>query len=356
MKDHRLIARTGVLVVFLLGMTGMLAAQNCPPAVTVSHASADQLSLSDVDFDHFRSSTLLFTIFIGNSLPVPYEATLALSLDVRFADGSGTYPGAIEYTSLPFNVPAGGRTITNLNLGPGGSDIKTDQFHFNETVKQRIKDAGLGTGLLPAGVYTFHVHVQPVTCPQPTDDQFVLVISNPSRVELRSPRDGESTTEFPLFEYYFDGDAVELIVAEQNPDQTREDAIARRPAMLDVQLTGQNSFLYAGGRPLEVGKTYVWRVVGKVNGPNGQVTDIPSDVGQFVVSSSAGGSSLDLILTQLEEIFGKRYPGIFQEIHQNGFTLQGRETLNGNPVSTQDLLNLLIQLRDQSDSAELTFE
>ncbi len=356
MKDHRLIAQTGVLVFLTLAMTAALRAQCVTPAVTISHASADQLSLSDVDFAHFRGTTLLYTIIIANSSSTEFQATLTLSIDIQFSDGSGNYPGAIEYTSDPFAVPPGGRMITNLNLGADASDIKTALFQFDGAAKQRLKDAGLGTGLLPAGIYTFHISVQQVGCTQQSDDQFVFVVGNPSRIELRSPRDGEATNEFPLFEYSYDGDLVELIVAEQLPDQTREEAIARRPAMLDVELAGQNSFLYAGGRPLEVGKTYVWRVIGKVRGPNGQVTEIPSDVGQFVVSSSAPGVSFDVILSQLEEIFGRRYPGIFQDIHQNGFTLQGTATLNGNPVTAQDLLNLLIQLREQSESAELTFE
>ncbi len=331
-------------------------AQPCPPVVSLSHASADQLSLSDLDFEHFRSATLLFTLTIGNSQLLPYEATLSASLDIQFADGSGSYPDAVTYTSRPFTVPVGGRTVTNLNLGLGSTDIKTDQFHFNEAVKQRLKDAGLGTGTLPAGIYTFHIGVQAVGCADGAQDQFVLVVANPSRVELRSPRDGETTTPFPLFEYSWDGAAAELIVAEKNVDQTREDAIERRPPMLDVELFRQNAYFYAGGRPLEQGKTYVWRVIGKITGPNGTITDVPSTVGEFVVGSGEPGSSVDLVMSQLEEMFGKRYPGIFEEIRANGFSLQPSMTLNGASITAQDLLNILLQLRGQADSAELSFE
>jgi hypothetical protein len=360
MKKHiTLLQLSAICLGLILAFGSPAAGQPCPPVITLSHASADQLSLSDVDFEHFHSTTLLFTLTIGNPGPLPIDVTLGLALDIQFSDGSGSYLPAVNYLSKPFTVPVGGRVITNLNLGLDGTDIKKDKFEFDEAVKQRLKDAGLGTGSLPAGIYTFHLRIQrfpEAVCPDFAEDQFVLVIENPSRIELRSPRDGETTTQFPLFEFSYDGDASELIVAEKMSDQTREDAIARRPAMLDVPLANQNSYFYAGGRPLEQGKTYVWRVIGKISGPNGRVTDLPSDVGEFTVGSGAPETSFDAALGQLEEIFGKRYPGIFQEIHQNGFTLQQSMSLNGTTITTQDLLTLLNQLRDQADTAELSFE
>lgn len=175
-------------------------------------------------------------------------------------------------------------------------------------------------------------------------------------MELRSPADGEMTNTFPLFEYYYDGNDAELVVAEKSPDQSRDDAIAHKPAMLDVDLGAQNAYIYSGGRPLEMGKTYAWRVIGKMMGANGSVIDVPSEIRTFTVSSSTEGTIDDILLRQLEEIFGQRYPGIFQQIHQQGFTFTGNNSLDGSIVTPADLMNLLNQLRQQSDSADLSFE
>jgi hypothetical protein len=335
----------------LVGLLMMHAIANGQCRVEVSHTPAQQLSLADVDFQHFQGNTLLFTIFIPGPVGPP-DPTLTIDVSVKFANGSSV-SNAVHYVSQPFSVTASGRTITNLNLGRNG-DIKTNIFDFDEGVKQRLQDASLGTGNFPAGVYTFNFNISQTSCQQPPP--FYLVLENNTRIELRSPRDGETTGSFPMFEFYYDGDRTELIVGEKNPDQSRDDAIAHVPPMLDVDLGAQNSFIYSGGRPLEDGKTYVWRVIGKVRGENGQDIDVPSQIGMFTVSNSEGSSLNDILLSQLEEIFGKRYPGIFQQIHQQGFTFTGNNTLDGTIATPADLMNLLNQLREQSDSAELGFE
>ncbi len=318
--------------------------------VDVSHTPVQELSLSDVDFEHFQSTTLLFTLFIPGQAE-PYNATLGIVLNIKFADGSSAQ-NAVRYQSDSFSIPTTGRTVTNLDIGRDGS-IRGNA-EVDESVRQRLQDASFGTGSFPAGVYTFSFTVKPTICEQP--EPVVLVIQSNTRIELRSPQDGETTGNFPLFEFYYTGDKTELIVAEKTPDQSRDDAIAQKPPMADVTLIGQESYLYSGGRPLEDGKTYVWRVIGKVTGANGQETDVPSQIGLFTVSSSAEGQQFDLILSQLEEIFGKRYPALFQEIHQQGFKCTGINTIDNTPLTPADLMNLLNQLREQSDSADLSFE
>ncbi len=327
-----------------------------PPAhaqcsIEIQHTPAQRLSLADIDFQHFQGSTLLFTLFIPGPVGPP-NPTLTIDLNIKFADG-GTAPNAMHFVSQPFTVPPAGRTITNLNLGRNG-DIRTDEFSFDPAVKSKLEDASRGTGNFPSGIYTFTFLVSQSTCTQP--DPVVFVLENDTRIELRSPADGETTNAFPLFEYYYDGTDAELVVAEKSPDQSREDAIAHKPPMLDVDLGAQNAFLYTGGRPLETGKSYVWRVIGKMTGENGQIIPVPSEVRTFTVSSSTQGTLDDILLRQLEEIFGQRYPGIFQQIHQQGFTFDGNNSLDGSLVTPADLMNLLNQLRQQSDSAELSFE
>ncbi|MBI3365351.1 MAG: hypothetical protein HY033_10620 [Ignavibacteriae bacterium] len=324
----------------------------------ISHIEAQQLSLADIDFQHFRSTTVLFTLQVTNTQPSGFDATIEIGLDVQLASGSQPFPPTVmNYMSNPFSVPPGGRTFTNLNLGAGG-DI-TGHLDFDAQAKDYLKDNALGTGILPAGTYIFHFTLHaPNNCPDSTRD-IRFVLENPTRVELRSPRDGETTNEFPLFEFYQESDRAVLTVAEKNPDQSNEDAITRKPPMIEQELVGgQNSFLYSGGRPLEIGKTYVWQVVSKVRGTAGKDNDVASSIWSLTVSNSpnGGASANDAILNQLEEIFGQRYPDIFQQIRTRGFSLTGSNRFNGGTISQSELLNLIHQLRELGDSAELSFE
>ena len=350
-----------LLVVGLFAPVRIASAQPqpCPPTIVLSHISTQQLSLADVDFQHFRSATVLFTLQIANNLNVSVDATLGLEVDIRLADGSRNFPQAVSYTSGLFPVPPGGRMITNLDIGTGGS-IPTATFVFDEEAKNYLKDAALGTGTFPAGTYTFHFTVaEPSVCSGDTSVDVRFDIENPTHVELRSPANGETTNEFPLFEFYQEGNRAILTVAEKNPDQSNEDAIVRKPAMIEQDLLGgQNSFLYAGGRPLEVGKTYAWQVIGKVRGAGGKDNDIASPIWSFTVSNTPNGgvTADDAILNQLEEIFGQRYPDLFQQIRSREFSFTGSYTLNGGTLSPSDLLNLIHQLREFGDTADLSFE
>jgi len=340
----------GCLTLVFLLLVQPAAKSQC--RIEVSHTSGQQLSLADVDFQHFQSNSVIFSIFIPGPIGPP-NPTLTIDVDIKFLN-DGHFWRAVHYISQPFSVTAAGRMISNLNLGRSG-DIRTDVFDFDENVKHRLQDASRGTGNFPAGVYTFNFTVHGTSC-RDSIQSVVFVLENNTRIELRSPSDGETTNNFPLFEFYYDGDHTELIVAEKSPDQSRDDAIAHKPPMLDVDLGAQNSYIYSSGRPLEDGKSYVWRVIGKVQGDNGSVIDVPSQIGLFTVSSSAPGAIDDILLRQIEEIFGKRYPGIFQQIHQQGFTFTGNNLLDGTAPTPADLMNLLNQLREQSDSAELSFE
>lgn len=342
-----------MLIVTMLAILPIGVRAQCPLTMEVSHSAAEQLSLADVDFEHFQGTNLLFTVSLHNTNPVPVQAVLHLSIDIALADNSGNYPSAVVLTTKPFQVPgSGGRTITNLNLGTGG-DIKTETFDFNAEAKSKLQDGALATGNFPAGTYTIHVGLTDLGC---SAQVVTLVLQNPSRVELRSPRDGEVTNEFPLFEFYQEGDRAVLTVAEMSPDQSREEAINRKPPMLEIELSGRNSFLYSGGRPLEDGKTYVWSVVSKIRTAGGTDIDVASPIGEFAVSSSPVADNGDALLNQLEEILGSRYHALFTQIRNSGFKLTGSCALNNSNLTQSELLDLLNQLRELGDSVELTLE
>ncbi len=348
----------GILLFFLAGLlivcpSGLKA--QCPVDMRVTSVPVQQLSLADVDLDHFQSRSLLFTIEITNSGSVNATAKLRGALDIHLADGTN-FDNAITFTTDPFNVPApAGRTLTNLNLGSNG-DIGFLEFYYSPDAKNRIQDVALSTGSLPAGTYVFHLAMNDILCPTDVKVGDVkLVLQNASRVELRSPQDGATTNEFPLFEFFHDGTKAILTVAELTGDQSREDAISKKPPMLEVELSGQNSFLYSGGRPLERGKTYVWNVVSKSTGIGGVETEISSQLWTFTVSSIAQGAQGLTLLDQIEQILGPKYKSLFDQLKASGYSATGNTTLNGAAISESALLNLLNELRN-NDSVELNLE
>ena len=351
-RKHTLLF-SAFLWAFSFGVHSMGVAQ-CPISLTVSHTDAQRLTLADIDFEHFQSNSLLYTLGFRNDTSVTATARLDLTVRIELADGS--LNETIRATSDPFDIPPGGRTVTNLNVGATG-DIRFPDFAIPSDVKSRLQDASLASGQLPAGRYTFNFELVNARCGSVATNPVVIVIQNPSRVELRSPADGGMTNEFPLFEFFLDNNArASLTVAEKNPDQSREDAILRQPPMLQVDLAGQNAFPYSGGRPLEEGKTYAWQVVSKIRGAGGSDTEVPSPIWLFTVSSSNQVTGTDPILNQLEEMLGQRYPAIFKQIHDGGFTLTGRFELNNTTLNRSELLDLLNRLRENTDGIELSFE
>ena len=326
-------------------------AQSCSLDMTFSQTHVQQLSPADIDFEHFESKTLLFSINITNSSGANVNAKFEGSLDIDLADGT-QFIGAGTFETNEFNVPPGGRMITNLNLGRN-ADIGTSKFEFEDAAKNKLQDIALATGKFPAGKYVFHIKLRDVGCGQVVKTiDIIFDLQSMSRIELRAPRDGEPINEFPLFEWFHEGESVVLTVVEMNPNQSREDAITRQPPILEVELVGQNSFFYSGGRPLEQGKEYAWRVASQLRGGD---TPLSSSIWTFRVSKSGEGGPEAAIMNQLEEIFGKQFAAIFEQLRSGGFKLSGRFDLNGTLVSANDLLKLLHQLRN-NDSIEISFK
>lgn len=346
-----------LFTLLMLCMCGALlpasaAAQGPCTNMTSTTVSVHQLSAVEFDMQHFQSTTLLFTLSITNGCGAVVHGRLNGYLDVMLADGSQFEPAA-QFSTNFFAIPTTGMVITNLDLS---RTIRT-AVDYNNAAKTRLQDVAASSGKLPAGDYDFHVELLDSNLTiigGPVEMKFHL--DNSNYVDLRSPRDGENTNNFPLFEFYQDGNRATLTVAELTPGRSRADAIVQQPSMLTVDLNGQNTYVYSGGRPLENGKSYVWQVVGKTAGAGGDI-ETPSPIYLFTVSNSGAGTVGDPILLQLEDIFGKKYPDLFKSIHDGQMGLTGEnETLNGTTINRSDLIKLIDQLRDLVDSAELSIE
>jgi len=340
-----------ILTILNFAITTEIQAQCETSIVDIIPAPVQQLTIADIDFDHFESATLLFTMRLGPSAGGD-TVRLHIVLNIKLANRS-TYLNAADYTSKSFFVPPAGATYTNLDIG---RSIQRQEFKLDSRAKEDVQDVALATGKFPAGIYTFQIAIICSDNSQLSGPPIDIVLLNSSRVDLLSPQEGEMTNEFPLFEFFHDGNRAVLTVAEKNPEQSREEAISHEPPMVETELMGQNSFLYSGGRHLEFGKTYAWKVVSKTAGPGGTDVEVSSSIRLFTVSSSPQIRSEDFILTYLKDIYGNRYPKIFQNIDKDNFLLTGTYIYNGHTYTREDLLKLLNELSSMSDSIELSFE
>jgi hypothetical protein len=322
-------------------------------SMDVTYMPVNRLSPADVDFERSGGTNLLFTLRINNTGGTAVDARLSGILKVNLATGESFEEG-VSFLSNVFTIPPAGKMLTNFDLNRSGS-IGLERSQIDSRFKTIVDDA-LASGVMPEGLYIFRMTlVDQSGVSLDGTKEIVFKLKNSWRVDLRSPRDGESTNEFPFFEYSYDGDRAILRVAELGENQSREDALSRRPLMLETEVSG-NSFLYSVGRPLENGKSYVWQLSVSQALAGGGVSNVASPIWAFTVTGNANGRSESPILRQLEELFGTRYPQIFEAIRDGGFSPSGSFILNGAPISQSDLLNMLNQLREKADAAELTFE
>jgi hypothetical protein len=300
-----------------------------------------------------------------NDTTVAVTTKLRIHLNIRLANGA-SYSDAFVYLSSDFNVPPGIFTITNLDLGKNGK-IKKEESDLSDEAKTNVQDVALATGKFPPGRYTYYFSLENTRCGTvDADEPVILIIENPTRVELISPRDGEMTNEFPLFLFAHDGPRAILTVAEQRSDQSRDDAIDRVPPMNSVELIGQNSFLYSGGRPLERGKTYVWRVVSMITGPGLKDIGTSSVINTFTVSESVdlsdeeSGKDIitftdDEIYALLRELCGESNQPYLESLRASGLLFTAFD-FNGSSMSRAEVSALLQSLIANQVDCKLRFE
>ncbi len=329
--------------------------------ISASHADVDQLSIGDLDFENFGSQHWFFTLTVISNPPIG-EARLQVGVDIDLP--SGSFPNAVSLLTQPFTVPM---TFTNMDLGKNGMiKVEPGTFHFSEDAKDRVKDLALSTGRLPAGTYTFNLKVYGLDNPLIADStQVIITIRNNSRVELVSPMDrSEVPTAFPLFQWQYDGDRVELSVYEKDPNrhQSNEEALNGTPYLVvktgDPGLPeGVRTFQYpaSGARALEEGKTYVWTVRALQSGSGGSDLGINSEIWEFTVTGSDDLTNnpvkqfnvTEEISEQLQDIHGLDKEALKRLLADSHLT--GDVYLNGQKISLAELKQLLDELLANPD-------
>lgn len=350
----------------LLVLLGFYSSFSQPLTLDVTHIPIDQLSIGDFDFQTGGSSHYFFSVSIAGA---PRLVILQMMVDaqipglplvnaIRCADGR-------PVETFPFQIPT---TFTNLDLNPNSRINVKVRDDCSPNIDQRILDASLAGGKLPAGSYTFALNlIDPVTRQVIGNDQFVLDIRNVSRLDLLSPRDGEAVANaFPLFQWIFDGSRVELSVYERLPQHSSKEEAAQGTPHLCVVLENVRSFQYPSSTPpqacpgvvvrnLEPGKRYVWRARGLTVGSGGGGASINSEIWEFTVpigagqtTLAAGGGSPESIADQLQNIPGLD-PQLLSRLISGNLQPTGMVLVNGVPMTMNEILAILNDLARNPD-------
>lgn len=343
---------------FVMALLLPLSAAHGQLTLNVAHASLDELSIGDIDFQHFTNNHLYFTMTIISSdsvRMVRIEATITINL----ANGSVfASPPAARLVTQSFQVSnLQPRVITNLDLGKN-STIKTQSFDYSQQAKDQIQKLALATGKVPAGTYTFNLSVIDENNPRVSASQVItLTLSNISRLDLISPTDGSAVpTPFPLLQWIYDGDSVEVSVyAYTSQQHSKEEAASGVPQLVvrsgDPGLpVGSRTFQYptTAARPLQPGQNYVWKVQGLTGGSGGSGAVINSEIWEFTVASPNGQPDQQNVVNALQFLLGGN-SNILSLLTSGNLQLTGVVMLDGHPVSAADIQRILNDLAANPD-------
>ena len=318
--------------------------------VTTQSAPVDLLTINDVDFLKSTTPKWLFTIDMRLIPPTgSVNAVMTIEGNIVLSTGE-SFPQALSYRTRQFAISPT-RTLTNFDLLS-----LNESYSFDESAKKRLQETALPSGKLPAGTYTFNVTVTRVGGANQNlgKPPITFVLTNPSALELLFPFDGDmAVSQFPLFQWLYDGTTATLTIYERLPGQASNEETASGTPLFSEDLTG-NFFQYPGSgvRSLQPGKTYVWTVQGRVRTTGGTNQPIKAPLRSFTVAASGGLSSGASYLTELERALDPKYKPIFDTIRDEGLSPSGVLRLNGSPITTEDLLRIINQIRASSVSVQ----
>jgi len=277
----------------------------------------------------------------------PVQAIMSITVNIMLLDGS-VYQNAVTLTTDPFDI-MGTRNITNVDLT--NDNPRVAESAIRDDARQRLEETALPGGRIPAGLYLFTVTVTPTDGGTGTTVTFTFEPTNPSSIELLFPPNGDdNVTEFPLFQWRYDGARARISVYEQIPGQaTLEEVISGVPLLAETVET--NSFQYpsSGVRALQAGITYVWTVEGLASVSGGTDAVLRSEIRSFQLSTR-NVLWISGLLDEIEKSVGPNHAEVFNRIRREGFSATGSIIMNGTPISYSDLLPLLESFRENADA------
>ncbi len=312
-----------------------------PPLI----APVDILTVNDIDFLHATTPKWLFTISMHTEETV--QAVMRVSVNIMLRDGS-IYQDAVLLTTDPFDI-MGSRIITNLDLT--NDNPRVAESSVRDDARQRLEETALPGGRIPAGLYVFTITVTPTDGGAGTTVTFTFEPTNPTSIELLFPPDGDdNVTDFPVFQWRYDGPRARISIYEQIPGQsTPEEVLSGVPHLTETLET--NSFQYpsSGVRALQPGKTYVWTVEGLADISGGSEAVLRSELRSFRLSTR-NALWISGLLEEIEAAVGPSHAEVFSRIRREGFSATGSISLNGTPIPYSDLLPVLELFRQKNDA------
>lgn len=321
--------------------------------VTVTHSTTpvDVLTVNDVDFVNSTTPKLLFTV-TATLVPPPASLTvyMEIALNVQLSTGE-SFPKAAFLKTTPFLLNTT-QTFTNLDFR---NPATREEYRVDEAARQRFEDVARPSGIMPPGRYSFDVRIfEAATPPGGTplgDNGFDIDLTNPSTVQLLVPLDADDAmTQFPLFQWLFDGPKSRLSIFEKLPVHQSFEQAASGVPYLTAEVAG-TSYQYpsAGVRALVPGRTYVWYVEGIIRVSGGTEQLVKSPIRSFRVIANAATGEITL-LDMLEQALDPKYRSLFDQLREQGFAATGTIRRDGASLSKIDFQQLLSQLRTNPDN------
>lgn len=288
---------------------------------------------------------------------------IAASIQLK---GESSPEQLVSAETEPFTIN-GTRTISSSDLASESvSDIKikNSPYYENQGLRDRITNYAKEFPTAPVGQYTLQLTAFSVT---PTGDkgspigstQKMITVRNASpnevQVNLIDPQPGAViSTTFPTFSWNSPSTNVTLYVYEMLPVyQSLQEALNGIP-YLKQEITGAQTFTYPANAPrrLEQNKSYVWFVQAAVT-TNRQTVHRQSEPRLFRIQLD---NRADQDISNMMNNFGSSAAGTFATLQSMGWIPAGTMTLDGKPLTLDELKALVAKLTAQNTQVAVRVE
>ena len=360
------------LLFLLLFLINPVISQQAFIDLSLFNTNARVFYVGDLDPTGLGNAPNYFTLRFGNQSGADLNVKILFKLITN-----GVI--LVEGESNEFNLPPapGEFAFTNNQLNTGvaivnGQEVKIRDYSVDFDRVENLDKQVSATGKLPAGKYEFNVELQISPpfgniIPDQNPDDNILIISNPTTIELLYPgnRAGsgdapEVPTTTPYFIWQSDADFFNFYLYRVYESNSIQDVLSRDPLVvlenIPVQFfqyppESQPLIFFAPSgmqvgrsvgavRPIMTGYTYYWYVESVIGSASGNPIFLRSDVNQFKVTDREGTEmNADLILPYLRQLLGEKYEDYMQNLEN--FEPTGKIIINGNEVSIEDLIDLV---------------
>ena len=262
------------------------------------------------------------------------------------------------YTTKPFKIDLL-RSLTANDLAGGVSDIDISSVE-DKSVRKRLEDYAEKFPTAPVGDYILILSAfDSAKARKLGETRKVISVRNASpeevQVNLIDPQPGATiASTLPTFSWNSPNPKVTLFVYEKLAvHQSPQEAITGIP-YLKQDVEGRQTLTYPtdAQRRLEQNKTYVWFVETGVT-TNRQTIQKRSEVRLFRIQTE---NQQNQVVQDLMNNLGGAVSGTFSTLQSLGWQPTGRMTLDGKPLTLDDLKALIAKLAAQNAQVTVRIE